>query len=137
MNESREPYSPLVRELFERLPHSGDLAPGPGCVVHGEAVALDRGAWVRFEARIAEGRIADCTFRAWGCPHTLAAAALVATRMHGQGVDSQAAFDARRLAAELDVPPEKLGRLLVVEDALFGMLAGALALQLAPACPLP
>ena len=123
-------YSSLVRELFERLPHDGDLAPGPGALVHGEAMALDRGAWVRFDARIEDGRIVDCAFRAWGCPHTLAAAALVAGRMHGQGIDGEAAFDARRLAAELDAPPEKLGRLLVVEDALFGMLARALALQL-------
>jgi NifU-like protein involved in Fe-S cluster formation len=137
MNGPRAKYSPLVRELFERLPRAGDLAPGAGTVVHGEAMALDRGAWVRFDARIEDGRVADCAFRAWGCPHTLAAAALVASRMHGQGVDAEAPFDARRLAAELDVPPEKLGRLLVVEDALFGMLARALALQLDPACPLP
>lgn len=130
-------YSPLVRELFERLPHAGDLAPGPGEIVHGEAIALDRGAWVRYEARIEDGRVADCVFRAWGCPHTLAAAALVASRMHGRGIGAETAFDARRLAAELDVPPEKLGRLLVVEDALFGMLARALALQLTSAWQSP
>jgi NifU-like protein involved in Fe-S cluster formation len=120
----------LVRELFERLPHAGDLAPGPGALVHGEAMALDRGAWVRFGARIEDGRVADCAFRAWGCPHTLAAAALVASRMQGQRIDGEAAFDARCLAVELDAPPEKLGRLLVVEDALFGMLTRAHALQL-------
>ncbi len=116
-------------ELFERLPHAGDLAPGPGAVVHGEAMALDRGAWVRYEARIASGRIADCAFRAWGCPHTLAAAALVASRMRGQDVGTGTAFDARHLARELDAPVEKLGRLLVVEDALSGLLARAHALQ--------
>ena len=130
MSDPRATYSPLVRELFERLPHAGDLAPGRGAVVHGEAIALDRGAWVRYEARIEDGRVADCAFRAWGCPHTLAAAALVASRMRGQGIDAEAVFDARRLATELDAPPEKLGRLLVVEDAVSGMLARALALQL-------
>ncbi|MBM2854431.1 MAG: hypothetical protein HW417_1359 [Steroidobacteraceae bacterium] len=129
MSEPRAAYSPLVRELFERLPHAGDLAPGPGTVVHGEVIALERGAWVRYEARIEDGRVADCAFRAWGCPHTLAAAALVASRMHGRRIDAEAAFDARRLATELDAPAEKLGRLLVVEDALSGMLARALALQ--------
>ncbi|MSQ91483.1 MAG: hypothetical protein EXR87_00920 [Gammaproteobacteria bacterium] len=130
MTGLRTTYSPLVRELFERLPHAGDLAPGPGTVVHGEAIALDRGAWVRYEARIKDGRVADCAFRAWGCPHTLAAAALVASRMQGHCIDAEAAFDAGCLAMELDAPPEKLGRLLVVEDALSGMLARALALQL-------
>ena len=129
MSEIRAMYSSLVRELFERLPHAGDLAPGPGALVHGEAMALDRGAWVRFDARIEDGHIADCVFRAWGCPHTLAAVALAASRMHGQRIDGQAACDARRLATELDASPEKLGRLLVVEDALFAMLARAHALQ--------
>jgi NifU-like protein involved in Fe-S cluster formation len=129
MSENRALYSPLVRELFERLPHAGDLAPGSGTLVHSEAMALDRGAWVRFGARIEDGRVVDCAFRAWGCPHTLAAAALVASRMHGQRIDGEAACDARRLAAELDAPSEKLGRLLVVEDALFAMLARAHALQ--------
>ena len=130
MSESHGSYSPLVRELFERLPHGGDLAPGPGTVVQGEAMALDRGAWVRFEARIADGRVVDCAFRAWGCPHTLAAAALVAGRMRGRRLETPLAFDARGLAAELDAPAGKLGRILVIEDALSGMLASAHALQL-------
>ena len=131
MNVSRALYSPLVRDLFARLPHAGELAPGPGTVVQGEAVALDRGAWIRFEARIADGGVVACSFRAWGCPHTLAAAALVASRMPGQRLAKPVAFDARHLAAELDVPAEKLGRILVIEDALSGMLASAHALQLA------
>jgi len=38
----RAAYSTLVRRLFEQLPHAGDLAPGPGLVVQGEAMALDR-----------------------------------------------------------------------------------------------
>ncbi len=129
MSGTRAMYSQLVRELFERLPHAGDLGPGPGTAVHGEAMALDRGAWVRFDARIEDGRVVDCSFRAWGCPHTLAAAALIASRLQGEGIGSEAAFDALRLAGELGAPAEKLGRLLVVEDALFGMLARALALQ--------
>ena len=129
MNGARVDYSPLVLELFERLPSAGDLTAGPGVVVHGEAIALDRGAWVRYEARIEDGRVTDCAFRAWGCPHTLAAAALVANRMRGLGVDAPATFDVQSLAAELGAPPEKLGRLLVVEDARAGMLARAHTLQ--------
>lgn len=129
MNESHASYSTQVRDLFERLPLGGDLAPGPGTVIQGEAIALDRGAWVRFEARIANGRVVDCAFRAWGCPHTLVAASLVASRMRGQKVAKPAAFDARGLAAELDAPAEKLGRILVIEDALSRLLASAHALQ--------
>jgi len=132
MTRPASPYSPRVRELFDQLPGSAALTPGPGSVVQGEALALDRGAWVRFEARIEDRRVLDCVFRAWGCPHTLAAAALVAIRMQGQRVDTDAPINAQILAVELDAPPEKLGRLLIVEDALMALLAGAHALQLAP-----
>lgn len=111
-------YGPRVRALFDALPHSGALAAG-GTVVVGEALAIDRGAWVRFEARLENGRIADCRFRAWGCPHTLAAASLVAAGLAaGDGP-----IDARRLARELDAPAWKMGRLLVVEDAMQALLA--------------
>jgi hypothetical protein len=111
-------YSPRVRALFDALPGAGDL-PAGGRVITGEAAAIDRGAWVRFEARLANGRIADCRFRAWGCPHTLAAAALAAAELAA----GAPAPDARRLARELDAPAGKMGRLLVVEDAMQALLA--------------
>lgn len=110
-------YSPRVRALFAALPRAGAM-PAGDTVVAGEAVAIDRGAWVRFEARRAGGRIADCRFRAWGCPHTLAAAAFVADELAG----GRAAPGAQRLACELDVPAAKMGRLLVVEDAMQALL---------------
>ena len=123
-------YSQLVRDLFEQLPRSGALGTGAGQRVEGEAKSLDRGAWVRFDARIDGGRVAECTFRAWGCPHVLAAAAQAAARVSGMAVGEELPTDAHRLAAELDSPPEKLGRLLVVEDALRAMLVQARAVQL-------
>lgn len=110
-------YSTRVRALFDALPRAGALPPG-GVTIAGEAVALDRGAWVRFEARLEAGRIADCRFRAWGCPHTLAAAALAAGELAEGRVR-----DARWLSRELDAPAGKMGRLLVVEDAMQSLLA--------------
>lgn len=122
-------YSPRVRELFATLPGGGALAPGEGAAVHGEAAALDRGAWVRFEARVRGGRIADCTFRAWGCPHTLAAAASLAQAMRGAPVPDAVPAAVRELAHEIAAPAAKLGRLLVVLDAQAALLAAARAVQ--------
>ena len=110
-------YSPRVRALFDALPRAGAL-PAGGRAIAGEAAAVDRGAWVRFEARLEGGRIADCRFRAWGCPHTLAAAAIAAGELASGRVP-----DARWLARELDAPADKMGRLLVVEDAMQSLLA--------------
>lgn len=111
-------YSPRVLALFSALPRAGALPAGDGLIV-GESVALERGAWVRFEARVAAGRIADCRFSAWGCPHTLAAAALVAEAL----AEGEEAPDAHHLARELEAPAGKLGRLLVVEDAMQALLS--------------
>lgn len=129
MNRETPRYSPRVLELFARLPGAEPLSSGRGRRVVGEAIALDRGAWVRFEARIEAGRISDCVFRAWGCPHTLAAAAWVVGEVRTRAVTDCASIDASRLARELDAPAEKMGRMLVVEDALGALLERARAVQ--------
>lgn len=122
-------YSPLVRELFATLPRCGELSAGPGTTVAGEAMALERGAWIRLEARLDGGRFVDCAFRAWGCPHTLGAAAIAAERLVGWRPGMPAPVNAHALAALLAAPAEKLGRLLVVEDAMQALLQGASGLQ--------
>lgn len=110
-------YSTRVRALFADPPRAGALADRPGERRRGEAGSPEQGAWVAFEARVEAGRIADAAFSAWGCPHVIAAAALVADRLPGGPVAEAGAFDVHALAAELDLPPAKLGRLLVVQDA--------------------
>ncbi len=122
-------YSPRVLDLFARLPGAARLSAGPGMQIAGEAIAVERGAWVRFEARVEAGRIAECVFRAWGCPHVLAAAAWVASEARARAIADSASFDASRLARELDAPAEKMGRMLVVEDAFRALLERARAVQ--------
>ncbi len=122
-------YSARVLDLFGRLPGAESLAAGRGTAVQGEAMALERGAWVRFEARVDHGQVLDCVFRAWGCPHTLAAAAWACAALKGLAIDMGDAIDARRLALELAVPVEKMGRLLIVEDAMHALLDAARAVQ--------
>jgi NifU-like protein involved in Fe-S cluster formation len=118
-----------VLDLFRRLPGAAALPAGEGTQVAGESQELDRSSWVRFEARIAGGCVADCVFRAWGCPHTLAAAAWVAQEVRSRPVLECVSIDAARFARELEVPAEKMGRMLVVEDALKALLKQARAVQ--------
>jgi NifU-like protein involved in Fe-S cluster formation len=117
-------YSETVRELFAAAPRSGALPPGPGRRIQGEVRALDRGAWVLFELRLQDGIIADARFRAWGCPHLIAACALVTGRLVSRRAQEACRFDPLELSRELRVPAEKLGRLLVLEDALAQLAAG-------------
>ncbi len=122
MNAGQARYSPRVRALFSAMDGAGDPAPGAGVMVSGEACALDRGAWVRFAARVDGGRFADFRFRAFGCPHALAAASYVACRLRGAPLDAVSTLGAASLAQELGVPAEKMGRLLVLEDALQALV---------------
>ncbi len=129
MTEPVQRYSVRVLELFRALPGAGRLEGASGGIATGESMALDRGAWVRFEARVQAGRIVECRFQAFGCPHVLAAASLAAGQLAGEAGQQSPRCDAVSLALELDAPAEKMGRLLVVEDAGNALLAEAARVQ--------
>lgn len=116
-------YAPAVVARFASPAWAGTLPDGPGERRRGAAQALERRAWAQFEVRLQDGRIADGRFRAWGCPHVIAACDLALERLLGRPLAAATALDARTLAEELQVPPAKLGRLLVVEDALRALAA--------------
>jgi NifU-like protein involved in Fe-S cluster formation len=67
---------------------------------------------------VTEGVVRAVAFQAFGCPHTLAAASLVAERLEGQPFATAREFDVRAVCAPLDVPIEKAGKLLRIEDAV-------------------
>lgn len=115
-------YSPLVRELFEHPRASGVIADDGGTVVHGEAGSVAAGAWVRLHLRIERGRVTDARFQAYGCPHTLAAAAWLAEHLPGREADDPLPEGVEGLARILAVPASKRGRLLIVEEALADAL---------------
>lgn len=122
MTAGRE-YTDEVRRLFAAPGHAGNLPEGPGLIHEGEAQALDRGAWVRFAARLQDGTISTARFLAWGCPHFLAACELAASRLEGCAPGAAAGIAPATLSQDLEVPAEKLGRLLVIEDALRELAA--------------
>lgn len=116
-------YSQEVRARFSAPRWGGALPDGPGERRAGEAEELQRRAWVRFEVRMLDGRIADSRFTAFGCPHLIAACDLAMQQLQGQPLAAAAGLDAQALAAGLDIPVAKLGRLLVIEDALRALTA--------------
>ncbi|MCZ8132307.1 MAG: aminotransferase class V-fold PLP-dependent enzyme [Steroidobacteraceae bacterium] len=109
------------------------LAPGPlepaesgRDWIEGEAREPLTGTHVRWRLRVVGGRIVEARWRARGCPHTLAACEIVATRLHGL-VPGDLRLDTPGIAQAIGAPPDKLGRLFVIEDALQGA-----ALQVRP-----
>jgi hypothetical protein len=115
--------SPLVRHWFATLPRAGVLPPqvraGAARVLRGEAGSESGGTRVVFHiAATADGRVTDVRFQAYGCPHTLATAAWLAEQLPGRTLDNLLPSPPADWLVQLQSPVEKLGRLLLVEDAL-------------------
>ena len=108
-------YSPQVKERFERPLNSGRLL---GQAVTGGAGDEALGTRVEFDFRIRGGRVEQGVFRAYGCPHAIAAASWVAESAEGRSLSDTSWLDPLSLASLLEVPDYKLGVLLVVQDAL-------------------
>jgi NifU-like protein involved in Fe-S cluster formation len=131
-----DPLPPPVRRLFAALthaggPHAAGAQPTAGQRwVSGEAGRERHGTRVRFLLRLDRDRLLEVRYRAYGCPHTLAACEWVCQQLEGAG-RAPAELRAERIggpadwAAALQIPPVKLGRLLVVEDALKAALEAA------------
>jgi NifU-like protein involved in Fe-S cluster formation len=117
-------YSGEVRRRFENAPRHGRVLAHPAERLAGGAGDVGRGVRVEFEARVRDGQIAECRFRAYGCPHVIAAASWVAEHAEGRSTGDTGWLDPRRLAELLEAPPHKLGSLLVVEDAFRACVAG-------------
>ena len=117
-----DPMGAEVRRLFSALRHAGEPA-GTGRVVFGEAGREQRGTRVRFMLQLSGECVLQVRYRAYGCPYTLAACEWLATRLESTGRGSLGA--PADWAQQLQIPQERLGRLLVVEDALIAALGAA------------
>ncbi|MBA3564914.1 MAG: iron-sulfur cluster assembly scaffold protein [Gammaproteobacteria bacterium] len=116
-------YSRAVLESFEHPLHAGRARGDPAELIVGRAGSMKAGALVELSLRVAPGGVTEARFRAFGCPHTIAAASRVAQQIEGQPIEALEGFDIQAIADELEVPAGKLGRLLIVADALVGCLA--------------
>ena len=91
---------------------------GRGAEVLGEAGGPGREVWIRFRLQVEGGIVHGASFRVYGCPHTLAVAAWLAEQVRGRTRGTLIPGTPTEWARVLDVPVEKLGRLLTLEDAL-------------------
>ncbi len=108
-----DPYSARVRELFAGPDHAGKLEKRD---VRVQTNA--QGVRVALAADVDGDIIVGLRFRAWGCPHLLAAAEAFCRAFEGRPVSALQAFSAAEIMQTLPVPREKLGRILVLEDAV-------------------
>ena len=110
-----------LRRLSPRAPAPAEgaewLAPGSRRV-SGEAGTDAQGTWVRFHLLVRDDCVKDARFQAFACPHTVDTAAWLCERLRGRRRSDLGTGTPAEWAEACCVPIEKLGRLLVVEDAL-------------------
>jgi cysteine desulfurase len=117
-----------VRREVERLralspAWNAPINPWPGQVaVSGEAGGPGQDVWVRFQLLVAGDVVKDSRFQAYGCPHTLTVAAWIANELRGKRREALQLGAPTDWAKVYSVPVEKLGRLLVIEDAVRACL---------------
>lgn len=111
-------YSSEVAERFRSARGAGTLALETAGSVVGEAEDRSLNVWVRFSVATRDGRLEGVRYEVFGCPHTIAAAASAAAWLEGRAEAALDEWDARVAARALEVPTEKLGKLLRIEDAL-------------------
>ena len=116
--------NPLARRYFLAAPRTPAFPQGehPADVRQGRAGRQADGTAVCLELRITDGIVKSTRFSVYGCPHTVAVVAWVSEVMEGRRADAGQPGTPADWARQFDVPAEKLGRLLIVEDALRAAL---------------
>ena len=115
----------MVVRYFAQPVGAGQWPADGGQIVAGEAGSEEQGTRVRFQLRSADGVVTEARFQAYGCPHTIAAASWLTEHLPGRPLDRALPMPILDLGLLLEVPTEKRGRLLVVEDALHAAVARA------------
>jgi cysteine desulfurase len=115
----------MVSEAYLRLrnatpAHAPPIADwqGQGERFLGEAGAERLGTWVRFALRVMDGVVQDARVQVYGCPHTIAASRQLAKRLQGRPLARLEAGAPEEWRVAVSAPVEKLGRMLIIEDAL-------------------
>jgi len=116
-------YSALTRRYFERPVNTGVLH-GLG-VGRAEAGAVSEGTWLRFDVQVLHGIVTAARFAAFGCPHVIAVASWVTEAAAGRPGTPALPEPVPMLRQRFEVPVEKLGRLLTIEDAWCAAIRAA------------
>jgi cysteine desulfurase len=87
----------------------------------GEAGALRLGTWVRFALRIEGGVVQEARVQVYGCPHTTAACNLLCEKLLGRPLAQLDPGTPEQWRKAVNAPVEKLGRMLIIEDALTAL----------------
>lgn len=119
-------YNDSTWNRFQRAAMAGVLS-GPDRR-RGAAGSPSQGTWVQFDVQVSAlgqtpARVAAVRFLAHACPHVIAVADWIAQIAVGRVAEPILPESVASLCARFDVPTEKLGRLLILEDAWIAAIS--------------
>ncbi len=112
------PYNELVRSLFENPLHAKDIPDKLGKPYKVVAQESKNGSKIVLTAVIKEENILALRFRVFGCPFLIAAAEFCCNQCEGKHNKEVENIDILHLIQILEVPTEKIGVILLLQDAL-------------------
>ena len=117
-------YSEAMLGHFRAPRNAGSFPAGTPRVVEGQAGDRRRGREIILALHLGDdGRVAECRYRVYGCPATIALCSILSGRITGATPAELRAFSGLALAEELGLPATKRAAALLLEDALKAALA--------------
>ena len=111
-------YNELVRSLFKNPLHAKDIPDKLGKPYKVVAQESKNGSKIVLTAVIKEENILALRFRVFGCPFLIAAAEFCCNQCEGKHNKEVENIDILHLIQILEVPTEKIGVILLLQDAL-------------------
>lgn len=125
MNGGPVKYNELTRHHFDTAANAGVLT-GPA-TRRGAAGSRTQGTWVQFDVQIDSNHgietLGAVRFLAYACPHVIAVSDWIAQQSVGVEAKAVLLESVASLQQRFGVPIEKLGRLLIVEDAWIAAIS--------------
>jgi len=112
-------YSDKVNDHFNNPRNVGSLDREAKDVGTGVVGAPACGDVMQLQLQISdEGIIEDARFRTFGCGSAIASSSLVTTMVKGKNIEEAQQITNREIAAELELPPQKIHCSVLAEDAI-------------------
>jgi NifU-like protein involved in Fe-S cluster formation len=92
-------------------------------MLRGEAGSVEQGTWIYVAADVVASRLQNVGFRAFACPHIIAACNRAAEVLEGAPVEDLQDLQLDKLQQEFEIPVEKAGKLLILKDAFANCYA--------------
>ena len=118
MDATNDPYNKITRALFAEPTHAGDLRGDYAKMLLAEASESAEGAQLQLAVGLTAGKMQECRFRVFACPHLIAAAEWLCRKYEGRPPADLGEFRAADCMGPLAIPVEKTGRILLLEDAI-------------------